>query len=119
MNFRNFLTILLEAPPEEVRKYYPGLTDEEYNKIVASDPTGTPVRLGNLARLVLDLYKRDRFDFNNPDVLHDIYQAFDLWMRRKASLRDDYEKFKNIKEIVDVETLLDVKYWLDANASYH
>jgi hypothetical protein len=117
MIYKNFLTILLEAPPEEVRKYYPGLTDEEYNKIVASDPTGSPERLGNLARLVLDLYKRDRFDFNNPDVLHDIYQAFDIWMRRKASLRDDYEKFKNIKEIVDVETLLDVKYWLDTNAS--
>jgi len=120
MNFKTYFNLLVEATREDIKKFYPKISDEDYNKILDSDPTGTKNKVGNLSRLVLDLYKKDQGNFlvDDSTFLHDIYTAVDNVQRKKNNLTGtEFEKYKNLNLIPSVVILLRVDHYIEANST--
>jgi len=114
VDFKNYFTLLVnEATREEIKKFYPKISDKDYNTILDKDPTSTKDKVGNLSRLVLDLYKKDKFDINS-EMLRDVYTALGLVQRKKHLLvSTEFAKFSNLNMIPDAKTLMDVNYYLN------
>jgi len=118
IDFKNYFSLLVvEATREDIKKFYPQIDVRDFSAILDSDPTRTKDKVGNLSRLVLDLYKKDKFELEK-ETLFDIYTAFDTIQKKKASLvGTEFEKYRNLNMIVNVKTLMSIKYYLDQKVS--
>jgi len=116
MNYKTFIKSLLnEATKEEIRKFYPKISDEDYNNIIDADPNTSEGKVGTDSRTVLGLFSKDNFDTKDKELLHDIYSALVLYNNSKNILKGQYSKYKDINKIDKVDTFFKVYHFLENN----
>lgn len=115
MIYHNLIKFLVEATIDDLKKLYGKLPDDVIEAIVKGDPTSSDSKVGNFVRQALDLYKKDKFDYNDSEVIHDIFMALDLYSKSKNVLAGNMEKYKDIKNIDSVKTLHKVYHYMEIN----
>lgn len=89
--------MLLLETIADVRKLYPQITDQDFNRLIRLDPTFNPNRdsVGTYGKWILTLFKKHKL--NNEGHVTDLLRRFD---EVKSQLKEkDINRFKSLEEV--------------------
>lgn len=102
---------LNEATASEIReKYYNFISEEDFNKIIDSDPTTNLEKnqMGKYSKWLLNLFKRKQLRLEDLYKVEEYLETFDKY-KNKIEIKD-INKFKTLPELYDV-----VKDYIDSD----
>lgn len=90
---------ILTEDVESVRKNYPKISDEDFNKLIRLDPTFNENRnsVGTYGKWILNLFNKGKLD--NIGHVKDLLTRFEE--NKKYLLNKDINKFKSLEEVDD------------------
>src|SRR5690554_5291980 len=94
---------LNEATASEIReKYYNFISEEDFNKIINSDPTTNLEKnqMGKYSKWLLNLFKRKQLRLEDLYKVEEYLQTFDKY-KNKIEIKD-INKFKTLPQLYDV-----------------
>lgn len=102
---------LNEATASEIReKYYNFISEEDFNKIIDSDPTTNLEKnqMGKYSKWLLNLFKRKQLKLEDLYKVEEYLETFDKY-KNKIEIKD-INKFKTLPQLYDV-----VKDYIDSD----
>lgn len=102
---------LNEATASEIReKYYNFISEEDFNKIIDSDPTTNLEKnqMGKYSKWLLNLFKKNQLKLEDLYKVEEYLQTFDKY-KNKIEIKD-INKFKTLPQLYDV-----VKDYIDSD----
>lgn len=106
--YNNFLN---EATASEIReKYYSFISEEDFNKIIDSDPTTNLEKnqMGKYSKWLLNLFKKNQLKLEDLYKVEEYLETFDKY-KNKFEIKD-INKFKTLPQLYDV-----VKDYIDSD----
>ena len=98
--------ILSEATASEIHgKFYPEISDDDFNKIVSADPISSNLErnnLGEYGKWLLNLYKKKNLKLENLYKATEYITIFDKAKKSKKLVNNDINKYKSLPELFSV-----------------
>lgn len=112
--YKNPFSVISEATASEIKiKYYPDISQDDFNKIVKSDKVTSNIengKVGKYAKWLLKLYSNDNLDLYELDKVEKYISLFDKLSKSEKLSNRDINSYKSLDDVYNV-----ISDYLDTN----